>query len=152
MQKPHFFRGIGIPSLGGCARKRAAAAFKSYILPRRTENPRYVSACVSPLPAPSEACVRRRNALPGRSVVVKHALATAVPKLRKTLNEPRKILRSLKQKRNEPLAKLQKPCFKTHFNNRAELISASTCTSHAGKILQINDGLRDDSRKTTTAN
>ena len=64
----------------------------------------------------------------------------------------RKPQRLAKEKYNEPLAKYQKPCFKTHFNNRAELTSASTCTSHAGKILQINCGLRDDTRRTTTAN
>ena len=48
--------------------KREAAAFESDILPRRTEYPRYVSACVPPLPAPSEACVRRRNARFGGEV------------------------------------------------------------------------------------
>ena len=137
--------------MGGCARKCAAAAFKSYILPRRTENPRYVSACVSPLPAPSEACVRRRT---GES---RQDDNLAQDRQRKTLdkqtsNKLRKPQRQTKEKHNEPFAKLQKPSFKTHFTNCTELTSASPCQTHAGKILQMDDGLRNDSRSGKTAN
>ena len=141
-----------IPSLGGCARKRAAAAFESYILPRRTENPRYVSACVFPLPAPSEACVRRRNAVARSISRGKTRAGVRNTQTKKNHETSRKSQRAEHRQHNEPLAKLIKPCFKTHFNIRAELTSASTGISHTGKILQINDGLRDDSRKTTTAN
>ena len=102
-------------------------------------------------PSPS-ACVRRRNARSGGEVAETWPSKIKKQLTRKLKENQRKPQRLEHRKHNEPLAKLQKPCFKTRFNNRSELTSASTRTSHAGKILQMNDGQRDDSRRTTTTN
>ena len=107
---------------------------------------------MSPLPAPSEACVRRRNARFGGEVAETWPSKIKKQLTRKLKENQRKPQRLEHRKHNESLAKLRKTSFKTRFNNRAELTPASPCQTHAGKILQMNGGLRDDSRKTKTAN